>query len=97
MLSRTDFVDAVNVTPTLKTDLGCRRPDYDLDGSHRRLVPKTKGRRLEETDVIFGVVQGDKRRADIAQRQHSLQSAAHLARFLVVLRHDVLWGGGPEG
>ena len=42
-------------------------PDYDLDGSHRRLIPKTKGRRLDETDVIFGAVQEDKRRVDIAQ------------------------------
>ena len=41
--------------------------DYDLDGSHRRLILKTKGHRLDEMDVIFGVVQEDKRRVDIAQ------------------------------
>ena len=41
--------------------------DYDLEGPHRRLIPKTKGRRLDETDVIFGAVQEDKRRVDIAQ------------------------------
>ena len=31
-----------------------------------RLIPETKGRSLEEMDVIFGAVQADKRRADIA-------------------------------
>ena len=41
--------------------------DYDLDGSHRRLILKTKGHRLDEMDVIFGVVQEDKRRVYIAQ------------------------------
>ena len=41
--------------------------DYGLDGSHHVLIPKEKGRILEEMDVIFGVVQGDKRKVDIAQ------------------------------
>ena len=44
------------------------RSDYDLDGSHRILIPKTKGRTLEEKDVIFGAVQEDKRRANIAEQ-----------------------------
>ena len=30
-----------------------------------RLIPETKGRSLEEMDIIFGAVQEDKRRADI--------------------------------
>ena len=45
--------------------------DYDLEGPHRPLIPKTKGRRLDEMDIIFGVVQEDKRRVDIAQQQCS--------------------------
>ena len=34
-----------------------------------RLIPETKGRSLEEMDVIFGAVQEDKRRADIAKQE----------------------------
>lgn len=30
-----------------------------------RLIPETKGRSLEEMDIIFGSVQAEKRRADI--------------------------------
>ena len=72
-------------------------PDFDLDGSHRRLIHKTKGRSLEEMDVIFGAVQEDKRRADIEKQERGtltiydvfLGSAAHLILFLAVLGHDV--------
>ena len=42
--------------------------DHDLDVPHRTLIPKTKGRTLEEKDVIFGAVQEDKRRANIAEQ-----------------------------
>ena len=40
-----------------------------------RLIPETKGRSLEEMDVIFGAVQAEKRRADIEQEER--QFAAH--------------------
>lgn len=33
------------------------------------LIPETKGRSLEEMDVIFGSVQAEKREADIAQEE----------------------------
>ena len=33
------------------------------------LIPETKGRSLEEMDVIFGSVQADKRQADIAAQE----------------------------
>ena len=68
--------------------------DYDLDGSHRRLILKTKGHRLDEMDVIFGVVQEDKRRVDIAQQRSayimSSLSAAYRIRFLAALIYDAL-------
>ena len=62
-----------------------------------RLIPETKGRSLEEMDVIFGAVQEDKRRADIAKQERGtltihdvfLGSVAHLNLFLAVLGHDV--------
>ena len=41
--------------------------DNDLDVPHRTLISKTKGRSLEETDVILGAVQEDKPRVDIAK------------------------------
>ena len=37
-----------------------------------RLIPETKGRSLEEMDVIFGAVQADKRRADIAAQARGM-------------------------
>lgn len=33
------------------------------------LIPETKGRSLEEMDIIFGSVQAEKREADIAQEE----------------------------
>lgn len=37
--------------------------------SELSLIPETKGRSLEEMDVIFGAVSADKRSAGIAQQQ----------------------------
>lgn len=34
-----------------------------------RLIPETKGRSLEEMDVIFGSITADQRRADIEKRE----------------------------
>ena len=34
-----------------------------------RLIPETKGRSLEEMDVIFGSVSADQRQADIARQE----------------------------
>jgi hypothetical protein len=41
----------------------------------RRLIPETKGRSLEEMDIIFGTVQAEKRRADIEQEQRVFAQA----------------------
>ena len=49
-------------------------PSVLIDVAERdtyRLIPETKGRSLEEMDVIFGAVTEEKRRADIAARERS--------------------------
>jgi len=33
------------------------------------IIPETKGRSLEEMDIIFGAVDADKRRADIERQE----------------------------
>lgn len=38
-------------------------------GTFSLLIPETKGRSLEEMDVIFGAVSAEKRRADIAAQE----------------------------
>ena len=44
-----------------------------FDASFDRLIPETKGRSLEEMDVIFGSVSGEERKAAIdAQLQHEV-------------------------
>ena len=35
------------------------------------VIPETKGRSLEEMDVIFGAVQAEDREANIAKEEHS--------------------------
>ncbi len=62
-----------------------------------RLIPKMKGRSLEEMDIIFGVVQEGKQRADIAAQECGtsfiLRSAMfYSARDLIerlALQHDI--------
>ena len=39
------------------------------DTGFRRLIPETKGRSLEEMDIIFGSVQAEQRRADIEKEE----------------------------
>ena len=56
--------------------------DHDLDVPHRTLIPKTKGRTLEEKDVIFGAVQEDKRGADIAQHDAVRKLCLHGAPLI---------------
>ena len=63
------------VTPTLETDLGYKlflmfaTINIGGMGTFALLIPETKGRSLEEMDVIFGAVQADKRKADIAAQE----------------------------
>ena len=35
------------------------------------MIPETKGRSLEEMDIIFGSVKADQREADIARQEQS--------------------------
>lgn len=40
-----------------------------------RAIPETKGRSLEEMDIIFGTVSLEQRRADIAQQERGMCTA----------------------
>ena len=40
--------------------------------SAHRLIPETKGRSLEEMDIIFGAVKEDKRMKDIAAQERGM-------------------------
>ena len=42
-------------------------------GTFALLIPETKGRSLEEMDVIFGAVSAEKRREDIARQERVLE------------------------
>ena len=54
-----------------RIDQNRRRVDT---GSHfHRLIPETKGRSLEEMDIIFGAVDAEKRKADIAQEEAAFE------------------------
>ena len=63
------------VTPTLVTDLGYKiflmfaTINIAGMGTFALLIPETKGRSLEEMDIIFGAVSADKRQADIAKQE----------------------------
>ncbi|KAI8974612.1 general substrate transporter [Trametes punicea] len=76
-----NFVVA-KVTPTLETDLGYKLflmfGTINIGGMavFSLLIPETKGRSLEEMDIIFGSVQEDRRRADIAAQERALGMAA---------------------
>lgn len=39
-------------------------------GTFSLLIPETKGRSLEEMDIIFGSVSAEKRSADVAKFEH---------------------------
>ncbi|KAI0795976.1 general substrate transporter [Abortiporus biennis] len=63
------------VTPTLVTDLGYKIflmfATINIGGMavFALLIPETKGRSLEEMDIIFGSVQAEKREADIQKQE----------------------------
>lgn len=51
--------------------------DWGIDGyvsslKSLRFLPETKGRSLEDMDVIFGAVGADKRQADILKHEKGL-------------------------
>jgi len=45
------------------------------------LIPETKGRSLEEMDVIFGSISAEKRQADIDKRQRELNRVPSNIKF----------------
>jgi len=63
------------VTPTLNTDLGYKMflmfASINIGGMavFALLIPETKGRSLEEMDVIFGSITAEQRQADIDRRE----------------------------
>ncbi|KAI0363814.1 general substrate transporter [Pilatotrama ljubarskyi] len=67
------------VTPDMVTDLGYKIflmfATINIGGmaTFALLIPETKGRSLEEMDVIFGSVSADQRRADIARQERALE------------------------
>jgi len=69
-----NFVVA-KVTPTLNTDLGYKMflmfASINIGGMavFSLLIPETKGRSLEEMDVIFGSISSEQRQADIDKRE----------------------------
>lgn len=68
-------------TPDMKTALGYKIflmfATINIGGMavFSLLIPETKGRSLEEMDIIFGAVQADKRRADIEKEERQIAHA----------------------
>jgi len=67
------------VTPTLETDLGYKLffmfATINILGMavFSWFLPETKGRSLEDMDVIFGAVSADQRQADILKHEKALE------------------------
>ncbi|TBU21731.1 general substrate transporter [Dichomitus squalens] len=67
------------VTPTLVSDLGYKiflmfaTINIGAMATFALLIPETKGRSLEEMDIIFGSVSADQRQADISKREQALE------------------------
>ncbi|KIP07751.1 hypothetical protein PHLGIDRAFT_105227 [Phlebiopsis gigantea 11061_1 CR5-6] len=70
-------------TPAIKTALGYKMffmfAAINIGGMavFSLLIPETKGRSLEEMDIIFGSVQAETRRAGIEQEQREIAHAQH--------------------
>ena len=69
-----DFVVSYN-TPTWITNLGWKifimyaAINIGAMGTFSLIIPETKGRSLEEMDIIFGAVSADARRQDIERQR----------------------------
>ncbi|THH13949.1 hypothetical protein EW146_g6328 [Bondarzewia mesenterica] len=67
------------VTPTIHTNLGYKMflmfaaLNIGAMATFSLLIPETKGRSLEEMDIIFGSISAEKRRADIEKQEHELE------------------------
>lgn len=51
---------------------------------YSRLIPETKGRSLEEMDIIFGSVKAEQRQADILEQERGM-CHSHTARSINAL------------
>ena len=90
------------VTPTLVDDLGYKlflmfgAINIAGMGTFSLLIPETKGRSLEEMDIIFGSVQADQRQADIAKQERGENpfillmrlNHAHVTAAFIAFDHD---------
>ncbi|KDQ49738.1 hypothetical protein JAAARDRAFT_165319 [Jaapia argillacea MUCL 33604] len=71
------------VTPNLVTELGFKIflmfATINIGGMavFAFFIPETKGRSLEEMDIIFGSVSAEQRRADIERTERALEHEAH--------------------
>ncbi|KZT66079.1 general substrate transporter [Daedalea quercina L-15889] len=67
------------VTPTMVTELGYKlflmfaTINIGAMATFSALIPETKGRSLEEMDIIFGSVQAEQRQADILKQERVLE------------------------
>ena len=72
-----DFVIAYN-TPTWITNLGWKifimyaSLNFGAMGTFSLIIPETKGRSLEEMDIIFGAVSAETRQRDIERQRVTL-------------------------
>ena len=75
-----DFVVSYN-TPTWITNLGWKifimyaAINVGAMATFSLIIPETKGRSLEEMDIIFGAVSAETRRQDIERRQVAMGGA----------------------
>ena len=78
------------VTPTLVDDLGYKlflmfgAINIAGMGTFSLLIPETKGRSLEEMDIIFGAVQADQRNADIAKQERGMFIGLSLKKPILI-------------
>ncbi|KAM5545505.1 hypothetical protein V8D89_000832 [Ganoderma adspersum] len=83
------------VTPTLVTNLGYKIflmfGAINIGGmaTFALLIPETKGRSLEEMDIIFGAVSADKRQADIFRQERALDHERNETTSERSLEHKV--------
>ncbi|KAJ3855295.1 hypothetical protein EV368DRAFT_62561 [Lentinula lateritia] len=52
--------------------------NIDAMGTFSLIIPDTKGRSLEEMDIIFGSVSAEKRSADVAKFEHALDNGPEI-------------------
>ncbi|KAF8469802.1 general substrate transporter [Russula ochroleuca] len=74
------------VTPTIHTRLGYKMflmfacLNVGAMAPFSLMIPETKGRSLEEMDIVFGAVSADNRAANIARHEQEISNAAYLER-----------------